>query len=130
MARPKTGSKVVSNRQRFDCSRCPGFCCNYELISITARDLARLAKHLGLTVKKAEARYTKVLDGEVGLRHRKDRIYRSTCIFFDQKARRCSVHEARPKTCRDYPLGNRCGYYEFLQFERRLQRDDSFIPDA
>jgi len=130
MRQRKTGSKARSARPRFDCSKCPGFCCNYELISITRRDLVRLAKHFGVSVTKAEARFTKVLDGEVGLRHRKDHIYRSTCILFDQERRVCSAYAARPQTCRDYPLGSRCGYYEFLEFERRLQGDESFVPDA
>lgn len=130
MQRPRKGTKRRSARPRFDCSKCPGFCCNYELISITRRDLARLARHFGLSMTKAEARFTKVLDGEVGLRHRRDHIYKSTCILFDQKKRECSAHEARPQTCRDYPLGNRCGYYEFLVFERGLQGDESFVPDA
>ncbi|MGC4121232.1 MAG: YkgJ family cysteine cluster protein [Myxococcales bacterium] len=130
MRRYKTARETPTKRPRFDCSKCPGFCCNYELVSLTARDLARLAKHFGLTLAKAERRFTKVLDGELGLRHRKDHIYRSTCILFDQKTRQCSAYDARPQTCRDYPLGPRCGYYEFLQFERRLQQDDSFVPDA
>ena len=51
-------------------------------------------------------------------------------ILFDQERRACSAYAARPQTCRDYPLGRRCGYYEFLQFERRLQGDESFVPDA
>jgi hypothetical protein len=37
------------------------------------------------------------------------------------------VYEARPHTCRGYPYGARCGYYEFLKFEREHQADESFV---
>ena len=29
--------------------------------------------------------------------------------------------------CRGYPDSERCGYYEFLKFERKLQDDKKFI---
>jgi hypothetical protein len=29
--------------------------------------------------------------------------------------------------CREYPDAKRCGYYEFLEFEREQQGDDKFI---
>ena len=38
-----------------------------------------------------------------------------------------TVYEARPHTCRDYPYGKSCGYYQFLKFERDLQDDGKFI---
>ena len=58
------------------------------------------------------------LEGEPVLRHHKDHIYKSMCTFFDRDERRCTVYTARPLICRTYPSGERCGYYEFLQFER------------
>ena len=48
-------------------------------------DLKRLAKHFELALEKAELRFTKVIDGELGMRHRKDHIYKSTCMMFDQR---------------------------------------------
>jgi Fe-S-cluster containining protein len=64
------------------------------------------------------------------LRHKKDDVYATTCMFFDQDERRCTVYAARPRVCRSYPNGNRCGYYEFIQFEREHQDDKDFIPSA
>jgi hypothetical protein len=32
--------------------------------------------------------------------------------------------------CRKYPYGNKCGYYDFLKFEREHQDDEEFIPSA
>ena len=37
------------------------------------------------------------------------------------------MYEARPRTCRTYPYGNQCGYYEFLTFEREHQDDDTYV---
>ena len=35
--------------------------------------------------------------------------------------------QARPAVCRQYPDSPRCGYYEFLKFERAHQDDPDFI---
>ena len=108
----------------YSCSKCPGYCCSYPEIEVTKRDIARLAEHLGLTEEQAEARFTK---GARLLRHQKDTIFDSVCVFLDRETRRCGVYEARPGVCRDYPESKRCGYYEFLKFERAHQGDDKFI---
>ena len=108
----------------YSCSKCPGYCCSYPEIEVTKRDIARLAEHLGLTEEQAEARFTK---GARLLRHQKDTIFDSVCVFLDTKTRRCTVYDARPGVCRDYPESKRCGYYEFLKFERAHQDDPKFI---
>lgn len=108
----------------YSCKKCPAYCCSYPEIEVTKRDIARLAKHLDLTEEQTEARFTK---GERVLRHQKDTIFDSVCVFLDQKTRRCGVYDARPGVCRDYPDSKRCGYYEFLKFERAHQGDDKFI---
>ena len=69
-------------------------------------------------------------DGSRVFRHRKDHIYKSMCVFFDQDERRCTVYKARPHVCRQYPNGNKCGYYDFIRFERSHQDDEEFIPSA
>ena len=108
----------------YSCNKCPGYCCSYPEIEITKRDIAQLAKHLGLSEEQAEARFTK---GKRLLRHQKDRIFESVCVFLDRETRRCTVYEARPGVCREYPDSPRCGYYEFLKFERAHQDDPKFI---
>jgi Fe-S-cluster containining protein len=122
--------KTIAIKPSFDCGKCPGFCCNYELIPVKKRDVARLARHFDVSVETAEKRFTKVIDGELGMRHRKDHIYNSTCMMFDQEKRCCTIYEARPQVCREYPDGRTCGYYNFLKFERAIQGDPEFIPDA
>ena len=112
----------------YDCSKCPGYCCSYDRISVGKRDIARLAKHFELDYETAEARFTKIREGDRVLRHQKDKIYSSVCIFFDTKKRRCTVYEARPGVCHEYPDRPRCGYYDFLQWEREFQEDEKFVP--
>ena len=121
-----------TTKLQFDCSKCPGYCCSYPHIEIQKRDVQRLAKHFGLSYEEAERRFTrwaKDEDGEVRiLRHQKDAIYGSICRFFDTEARRCTVYAARPGVCRQYPNGSKCGYYEFVRFERKHQDNPDFIP--
>lgn len=115
---------------RYDCSKCPGYCCSYDLIEVGERDVARLARHHGIGVREALRRFTKLDSGKRVLRHKRDRIFRSTCRFFDQDARRCGVYDARPTVCRSYPEGPRCGYWDFLVWEREQQGDDEFVPGS
>lgn len=115
--------------KNYSCSKCPAYCCSYPEIEVGKRDIARLANHFALPYDVAEERFTKLepKEGVRLLRHRKDHIFESVCAFLDPKTRRCGVYEARPGVCRDYPDSKRCGYYEFLKFERAHQADSKFI---
>jgi hypothetical protein len=113
----------------YDCSKCPGYCCSYPLIEVSKSDIARLAKHFELDYDTAERRFT-LYDKEEkvrGLRKQKDEFFGSVCRFFDTKERHCTIYDARPSTCRDYPYAKSCGYYQFLKFERDLQGDAKFV---
>ena len=121
-------SKPPAPRPLYDCSKCPAYCCSYDRIIVNKRDLARLAKHFDLDIETARAKFTKVVEKETVLRHQKDEIYGSVCMFLDKKARRCTIYEARPGVCHEYPDWSRCGYYDFLKWERRQQEDEEFIP--
>ena len=114
---------------KYDCHKCPAYCCSYPLIEINKRDIARLARHFGLSYKQAETRFTKYDRGEKSraLRHQKDRHFKSICMFLNTRTRQCTIYDARPGVCRAYPDGARCGYYEFLTFEREQQGDDKFV---
>lgn len=115
-------------RPSYDCSRCPAYCCSYEQIGVKRSDIKRLAKHFGIDADTAEERFTKIRNGERVLRHRQDAIYGSACMFLDPKTRRCTVYESRPAVCHEYPDKPRCGYYDFLKWERTHQDDPDFIP--
>ncbi len=118
----------------FDCSKCPGYCCSHGRIAVSEHDIARLAGHFGVSVRTARRRFTyayktREADEQI-LRHRRDDVYKSVCRFLDPKTRRCTVYEARPNVCRKYPYGNRCGYYDFLKFEREFHDEPDFVPSA
>ena len=111
----------------FNCAKCPGYCCSYELIPLKKRDVERLARHFDLSFREAKSKFTVTRDGEeYAMRRKKDEIFGKVCRFFDTEKRRCTVYEARPSTCRSYP-GGRCGYYDFLASERNRQEDPEFI---
>jgi Fe-S-cluster containining protein len=112
----------------YDCSKCPAYCCSYDNIGVSKRDIARLAKHFEIDAETAAKRFTKASSEGPVLRHQKDEVYGSVCMFLDTKTRRCTIYEARPGVCHEYPDRPRCGYYDFLKWERIQQGDDEFIP--
>jgi len=113
---------------QYNCAKCPGYCCSYPVISVTKYDVERLAKHFGLTPAEAEKRFTKAQHGYKRLLRRKaDEHFGMICRFFDQEKRCCGIYPARPGICRAFPGEGRCGYYDFLAFERRAQEDPEFV---
>jgi len=123
---------------KYDCAKCPGYCCSYPRIVVTNKDVKRLAQHFDVSEKEATKRFTRVyrFDSEDEhieeriLKHSPDKVYKSVCSFLDQGKRRCTIYSARPSVCREYPDGKTCGYYSFLKFERKQQGDKDFIPSA
>lgn len=108
----------------FDCSRCAGYCCTYEVIGVTEQDITRLAKHFHIPPATFKEKYTHLEGKERTLNKRPDKVYRDgTCLLFDTEKRRCTVYEARPQVCRQYPTTNYCPYYDMLQLERRGPSD-------
>jgi Fe-S-cluster containining protein len=119
----------VPVRVRYSCAKCPAFCCTYSEIEVTSRDIERLARHFDVSYATAEERFTKP-DTQKTLRmmrHRKDKVFDSACMMLDQEKRRCTVYDARPGVCRKYPDSSRCGYYDFLRFEREQQGDPEMV---
>lgn len=120
---------MSSVRQLFNCERCPAYCCSYPEIQLTKKDLRRLAKHFGLSLERAVKKFTKRnSDGKKRImRHRKDEHFGSVCRFLDRETRACTVYESRPEICSDFPGTRRCGYYDFLKFERYLLKDPDHV---
>ena len=117
-----------NDHARFNCSKCPGYCCSHSRIAVSDYDIARLAKHFDLSVEEAK-RTLHVSLSDQGSRRADpaapaDHIYKIGLPLL--RYRRASLHGLRgaPNVCRKYPYGNRCGYYEFLKFEREHQDDD------
>ncbi|MFN0192597.1 MAG: YkgJ family cysteine cluster protein [Aestuariivirga sp.] len=118
-------------RKLYDCTKCPGYCCSYPVIEVKDSDAERIAKFFGLSLKATEKKYFKSAHGHKRLmRRKKDEIYGKVCQFFDTKERRCTIYEARPSTCRVFPGEGRCGYYDFLKFERDGQEDEDYVSST
>jgi hypothetical protein len=112
----------------YDCRKCPGYCCSYPIVTVTQRDLERLAKHLGLSEEECERRHTMAKYGRKRImRRKKDVHFGKICKFFDTTKRCCTIYEGRPAICREYPGEGRCGYYDFLKFERAAQNDPEWV---
>ncbi len=115
-------------KPKYDCLKCPGYCCSYPVIEVKDRDALRIANHFNLTLEKAETKFFKEAHGYKRIMRRKaDTIYGKICQFFDTEARRCTIYHARPSTCRVFPGEGHCGYYDFLKFERAGQEDEEFV---
>jgi uncharacterized protein len=112
----------------YDCTKCPGYCCSYPVIQLTKADIARLAKHFSITAAAAEKQFTHSAHGyDLVMKRKKDEHYGKICRFFDTQKRQCAVYTARPAVCRTFPNEKRCGYYDFLDFERRHQQDPETV---
>jgi Fe-S-cluster containining protein len=119
----------MSNGNRYNCLKCPAYCCSYTRIIVTPADIRRLAKYHGISVAKAREKFTRkgYEKGERILRHKADEHFTTICRFVDSETRRCTIYEGRPKICREFPGTRHCGYYDFLAFERRTQEDPEYI---
>lgn len=116
------------SRPRYDCMKCPGYCCSYPVIEVKDKDAERIARHFGISLAEAEKRFFKSAHGYRRVMRRKaDEHFGRICRFFDMVNRRCTIYEARPSTCRIFPGQGRCGYYDFLTFERAGQEDETYI---
>lgn len=84
--------------EKIDCRAC-GNCCKVAETDVTKRDIERLAKYLRLTPKQFVAQYTtaSVQEADEVILRRNEH----GCIFLDGND--CTVYDARPDTCQDFP---------------------------
>jgi Fe-S-cluster containining protein len=73
-------------------------------------------------------RYTKIYEKERVLRRKKDPLFGQACQFINPETRGCTIYDARPAVCREFPNTKRCAYYDLLSFEREQQDDPKVIP--
>ena len=113
----------------YNCAKCPAYCCSiYERVQVTKGDIRSLAVHFRVDVETARQRFTTTWQGEQILRRKKDPIFGKACKFLDPATRQCTIYDARPLVCRNFPDRVRCAYYDLLQFERIQQGDDTVVP--
>lgn len=89
-----------------DCLDC-GNCCKTTSPGMHERDISRLAKHLKTKPSQLIEEYMEMdEDGEY--------VFRSAPCPFLGLDNYCSVYEARPLACREYPHTNRKRFYQVL----------------
>src|ERR1041384_292058 len=125
-----SSTKSRSLRGMFNCSKCPAYCCSYDRIQITKRDVLKIPRHFRISYHQAESHYTKTSRIGHVFGHKTYHFFQQVCQFLDTETRRCTIYDARPAVRREYPESRRCGYYDFLASERRRQDDPEFIPSA
>jgi Fe-S-cluster containining protein len=82
---------------QIDCTQCAN-CCREGEAGLTTRDIEKLAKFIGVSRAEFREQYTmRAEDGELILK----RTNKTGCVFL--KDNLCTVYEARPKSCSQYP---------------------------
>lgn len=103
-------SRYTLARNKTYCNYCPGYCC-YRLpgstLFVRAEDINRMARHFNISDGEVRKRY---LENKNTFKTRDD----GSCILLanDRMCRRCTIHEARPQQCRDFPYDKPCPYLE------------------
>jgi len=114
---------------KYDCDKCVAYCCSiYERVQVTNKDVRRLAAHFKVSVEVATARFSKLNGKERILRRRADRLFGQACMFLNQETRKCTIYNARPDVCREFPDDTRCAYFDLIEWERKQQDDPDVIP--
>ena len=86
---------------RFKCTGC-GNCCTGApgFVWVNKQEVENLAEFLGLNVEEFESRYVRA----VGVRKSLVEYENGDCVFFNNRTRKCSVYEYRPRQCRSWPF--------------------------
>jgi uncharacterized protein len=106
---------------RFHCRGC-GACCKvhgiYAYVFLTAADRRRLARHLGMGVRRFIRTFCIRIDGNYYIADSKRQ-----CRFLEGKT--CAVYAARPHQCRSWPF-----WPEHLDAGAWRERVQSICPGA
>jgi hypothetical protein len=87
---------------RFKCTGC-GDCCSGGpgFVWVTNEEIATLAAAVG---ESDLDRFEELYVRKVGVRKSLKELPNYDCVFLDEKTRRCTVYEARPRQCRTWPF--------------------------
>jgi len=106
------------------CNYCPGYCC-YRLkgsvLLIEADDINRLARHFLISDGEVRKRF---MENKNTFKVKKD----GSCILQsnERMIKRCTVHSARPRQCRNFPYDDTCPYLEredlLTEIQPRLEK--------
>ncbi len=81
---------------QIDCTQCAN-CCRITEVGITERDIEKLAKFIGMNEREFRDQFTARDDAGALILKREA----SGCVFLEGNL--CSVYEARPQNCANFP---------------------------
>lgn len=81
---------------QIDCTACAN-CCRVGEVALTAKDIEKLAKFIGMSEREFVGEYT-APDASGGLLLKRGE---NGCVFLQDNL--CNVYEARPHICADFP---------------------------
>ena len=86
---------------RFQCTQCGDCCSGSEgFVWVNQAEIDAMATRLGVTSADFEARYVK----RVGVRRSLTERPNGDCVLLDEKTRKCTVYEERPRQCKTWPF--------------------------
>jgi Fe-S-cluster containining protein len=90
------------------CQSCIGYCCvgSAGYIWVSDREIEEITDFLGMAMDDFTQDYLRRVGNRFCL---KELAISSShhCVFFDDQSKGCSIYEARPSQCRDFPFWNR-----------------------
>jgi len=92
--------------EEINCLDCAG-CCSTISPIVTDNDIARMAKHLRM-------KPSQIVDQHLYIDSDNDYVYRQTPCPFLMNDNCCSIYEARPRACREYPHTDRVNMHQIL----------------
>jgi Fe-S-cluster containining protein len=86
---------------KFRCSEC-GDCCTGApgYVWANKQEIETLSKLLDMDVVAFEKKYVR----KIGIRKSLIEYSNGDCVFFDNKSKKCTVYQARPRQCRTWPF--------------------------
>lgn len=87
---------------RFECTQC-GDCCTGApgYVWVNGEEIAEMAN---LVTSGDVPEFERKFVRKVGVRKSLVEFPNGDCVFFDGKARRCTIYSARPRQCRTWPF--------------------------
>lgn len=95
-----------------DCLACSN-CCRTMTPTYTFKDLQRISKHLGMTIKAFREKWLyKNKEGEW-------MNVNMPCQFLDRKTNMCSIYEVRPADCAEFPHLTKKKMVEYIHVHKQ-----------